>query len=293
MLFFGDSGTGSEDQLMVGRGMAEQCTRLGGCDLALVLGDNIYPRGVKKRTCDDPDFRFLDRFELAYQELGRTDMWMVPGNHDWLREGSVDCEVNYTRVSPRWRMPAHDFSVPLLPDWLHIYGLDTTSIAQKRDTGQTGRAIDALCETQGWRLLVGHHPIFSSGRHTSRKGIDPVLSVALVGPVIEACSVQFYLSGHEHHQELLSSAHFEQVVQGAAAKLRPPTNPPHPSVGATPVLPAAETLGFGIIEVDPGSLTIRFFGCGSGSGCREHACRRYDATEFDTAEPRSKDCTIR
>ena len=46
LLVFGDSGTGRPAQKRVAEAMAQVC-RERSCDAALVLGDLIYPRGVK------------------------------------------------------------------------------------------------------------------------------------------------------------------------------------------------------------------------------------------------------
>ncbi|MGH8370725.1 MAG: metallophosphoesterase, partial [Gammaproteobacteria bacterium] len=51
---FGDAGTGTARQAALGRAMARVCADRG-CDLALELGDNFYPRGVL--SSDDPQFQ--------------------------------------------------------------------------------------------------------------------------------------------------------------------------------------------------------------------------------------------
>ena len=67
-------------------------------------------------------------FEVPYERFGRLDFWMVPGNHDWARPGLVDTEVRYSDRSERWRMLSHDYPIPRLPDWIHIYALDTNKL---------------------------------------------------------------------------------------------------------------------------------------------------------------------
>ena len=70
ILLFGDSGSGTEIQLRVGLAMAEACERHGGCDLALVAGDLLY-------DASNGEAAFDERFEVAYEPLGRLDFWMV------------------------------------------------------------------------------------------------------------------------------------------------------------------------------------------------------------------------
>ena len=100
-LVFGDAGSGSDDQLELGRRMAEIC-REAGCDLALMLGDNFYERGVDAPREGRWDPAFDTKFEEPYAGLGRLDMWAVAGNHDWYKgRESIDTQIAYTERSER------------------------------------------------------------------------------------------------------------------------------------------------------------------------------------------------
>jgi hypothetical protein len=289
LLVFGDSGTGDETQRRAGRLMARVCRELGGCDLALTTGDNVYPAGVRPARNGTPDRRFHERFERAYEPLGRLDFWMIPGNHDWYTRGSVDAQVRYGRSSLRWRMPSHDYAVPLLPPWLHVYGLDTTALARGRDDAQLERAAEALCGGAGWRLLVGHHPVYSSGRHSDARGADPRMESRLV-PLIERCAVQLYLAGHDHHQEHVRAPAFDQIVEGAAARPRGLGRPKRWTAGVGSLV-AADRLGFAILEVDPERLRVRLFGEAADGGSRELHCQVLRLDRFADARRRADDCS--
>ena len=219
VLVFGDSGTGSEDQYAVGGHMAEVCGRLG-CDIALMLGDNFYWNGVREPRGDDWDEKFERRFEAPYGDLDAIKFWAVAGNHDWYRgRRSVDTEIAYSRRSERWRMPSYDYAIPGLPDWLRIYALDTVILQKEVDIGQVERAEQWLCEAPGWRVLMGHHAVYSSGQHGGRDGRIPFME-RLVGPTIDRCGVQLLLSGHDHHQEHVSIGDFEQIVTATEQQRR-------------------------------------------------------------------------
>lgn len=269
-LIFGDSGVGRPGQQHVGDAMHEIC-RERGCHFGLLLGDNIYPRGV---TSTD-DSKFETHFERPYRGFGPFDIWVVPGNHDWQKPQSVQAQIDYTALSERWRMPHHHFAVPLLPDWLHLYGLDTTvmhdlegerdpqkraALTASRDE-QVAGARAALCGRSGWRLLAGHHPVYSGGYHgreQPQRGLHRAIERALVEPLISACRVQMYFSGHEHHQEHIHAAGFEQIVQGAAgAELRRVDRLDGP--GRTQAFGRAEH-GFGLVTATPDTLVVEFFG---------------------------------
>jgi tartrate-resistant acid phosphatase type 5 len=252
-LIIGDTGRGNQTQKDVGDAMDKVCVqrRPVGCDFALVAGDLIYGKGVHDK--DDP--QFVSKFEEPFAALEGLPMWSVPGNHDWQQENSVQGQIDRSRHTgrdiPRWLMPFNHYSVPGLPAWLTVYGLDTTIIhdlhgAQGADLDsltlasrlEVEAAKTALCGRAGWRLLFGHHPVYSSGPHGQEmdganasqkgfKGLAPVIHRELIAPLITACKVQVYLAGHDHHQEWLHSTkeNFYQVIQGAVAEVRAANGP--------------------------------------------------------------------
>jgi len=277
---FGDGGTGTARQRRIGKAMAATCRERGGCDFALVAGDLIYGH----RNLESA---FEEKFERAYEPLGRLDFWVVAGNHDWKVRGLVEAELRYSDHSPRWRMPSHDYAVPLLPEWLRIYGLDTTKLEYEYDDGQLERAREELCEGSGWRLLLGHHPVYSSGYHANSSGELPGIKT-LLEPLIEACGVQLYLSGHDHHQEHITAPGFDQIVQGAAAQLRRVYRPRNRD-REVQQLAAASSLGFALIEVTGEQLTLLFFRENDG-GVQAFHCRVFELAEFEDPQARSRSC---
>jgi hypothetical protein len=293
-LVFGDGGTGKNGQRRVGRDMATVCREHGGCDFALMAGDLIYRSGVgPPRTSSDGkpvhDPQFSEKFEIPYELLGRLDFWAVPGNHDWRTAQSVDNEVLYTYASERWRMPAHDYAVPDLPEWIHIYGLATTKLYHGITSGQIERARADLCGKDGWRLLLGHHPVYSSGKHADERGTIGEVRQALLEPLIEPCGVQFYFAGHDHHQEHLSAGSFEQIIQGAAGRPRKVRRVASRADGVRQ-LGASDRLGFALVRATPTTLEIRFFGHAGDPPPEEIHCRKFELSEFDSWGARSSTC---
>jgi hypothetical protein len=285
-LVFGDFGSASEAQIGLGKAMKSQCDADGGCDFALVVGDNIYNSGPRS----DADFE--KKFESPYQDFGRLDFWMLPGNHDWSGEGSVQREIDHTSKSDRWRMPFNHFAVPDLPPWVHIYGFDTT-IFEKSYNGdsaslnlnkdlQLQAARRELCGKTGWRLAFGHHAIYSGGEHGApsgfvyklkrlvqiekRKNSPPGIleeQQAILEPFIRECRIQVYFSGHDHNQELIDANGFLQVVQGAGGKgLRDVKDT---SAGGRKSVVRASEHGFAIVDLTPERMRMRFFECGTKS----------------------------
>jgi tartrate-resistant acid phosphatase type 5 len=270
-LILGDPGRGNDHQYRVGRLMRDACakrTSAGRCDFALITGDLIYNNGVS--GVDDP--RFASKFERPFEPLGDLPFWVVPGNHDWHRAGSVQAQIDYTAKSPRWRMPANHYAVPSLPGWLHIYGLDTTVIEDTRHSAhregrlaETRKQLEAakqdLCGKPGWRVLLGHHPVYSSGQHARSRGPrgqSPEMAEHLLGGVIQPCAVQVYFAGHDHHQEHVRAAGFDQFVQGSAAEVRRDivrvALPDVQTVFAEPLY------GFALATATPRSMRIELYG---------------------------------
>lgn len=292
-LVFGDSGTGKAEQYEVGRRMAEECRARGGCDFSLMLGDNFYGGDLRPAHERDGalvfDRKFAERFEKPYEPIGAIDFWAWPGNHDWGSRAEIETQIAYTSHSPRWRMPALDYAVPLLPAWLRIYGLDTSSLTRGRDPSQIERARAALCGGDGWKILAGHYPVYGSGWHGNSRGEYPKAGEPLLEPLIERCGVQFYLSGHEHQQEHLTAPAFEQIVQGAAGKLREVRSVERRPPGVEQ-LAAASLYGFGLVEATADSLEIRFYGYSATRPWSAWHCRSYRLADFADRERRSHDC---
>jgi hypothetical protein len=262
VLVFGDSGSGSKDQYEVGRRMAQACAARR-CDLALMLGDNFYNNGVHPPRNGVWDKAFERKFEEPYAQLGDLQFWAVAGNHDWHGgRDSVDTEVAYSRHSARWRMPAYDYAVPDLPDWLHIYALDTVVLLADVDIGQRERARAALCGAPGWRIVMGHHPIYSTGPHAGPSGENADARDALL-PLFTECGVDLYLAGHEHHQEHLQAGDLHQIVEGAAGKLRNVSK--RVSITPSRQLFGASRFGFAILEISPQAIAVEFFGYPAGN----------------------------
>jgi len=247
----------------------------GGCDFALVTGDLIYNTGV--RGVNDP--KFSSHFEVPFEKLRQLPMWSVPGNHDWYRPGSVQAEINYTTAKTGWRMPFNHFAVPGLPEWLHIYGLDT-AIADDLNRGNSEQKAvlselvelqrqavrETLCAKPGWRFLFGHHPIYSSGQHGRDDGPDgvaPGIREALEG-IIQDCKVQAYFAGHDHLQEHLVAepGPFHQIIQGAASEVRK-SDRPFTLPGTLPKVERtflARKFGFALVTVSRQAAEVEFYG---------------------------------
>ena len=71
----------------------------------LALGDNFYDNGVQ--SVDDPQWK--TSFENIYTAPVLQRPWQVViGNHDY--RTNVQAQIDYTKLSKRWRLPARNYS---------------------------------------------------------------------------------------------------------------------------------------------------------------------------------------
>ncbi|GGB59359.1 metallophosphoesterase [Deinococcus soli (ex Cha et al. 2016)] len=225
VLVMGDQGTGTEVQRRVAAAMQEVCAQEG-CDLGVALGDNFYPAGPK----DLNSLLFRERFADVYGPLG-VPFLVVPGNHDesWLVGGDgadargADVQVAYSRVNPQWVMPARTYRAPV-GTLAEFFGVDTAPLAAYlpglRPAERPGGAWDVAqrawlsgaVRTSGarWRLVLGHHPLFSNGAHGNAGAYDRFPFAFQQGGAVRdlyasVCGeADLLLSGHVHALEVFT-----------------------------------------------------------------------------------------
>ena len=140
------------------------------------VGDNFYPKGVS--GIDDPAWN--ESFEHVYTSPELQCPWyVVLGNHD--HHGSIAAQIEYSSRSKRWVMLAEYYkrteSVAPGSD-IDLFFLDTEPIASppsiftrlwkgEADPEEQVEWLDRELSTSKarWKIVVGHHPIVSVGRH--------------------------------------------------------------------------------------------------------------------------------
>lgn len=153
-----------------------------GSRFVISAGDNFYESGVQSVT----DTQWKTSFEDVYTAPSlQTPWYTVLGNHD--HRGSAQAQVDYSRVSPRWRMPSRYYAVSGAQHGaphLDLFFLDTTALVagygpasppalQRAATAQLDWLDAELGRSRAaWKLVVGHHPVHSGG---SQHGDTPAL----------------------------------------------------------------------------------------------------------------------
>jgi acid phosphatase len=186
-----------------------------GARFVISTGDNFYPAGVQSAE----DAQWVTNFEDVYNASALMIPWYVTlGNHD--HRGNVSAQVDYT--SSRWRLFANYYKhTELLADGSRadFFHLDTTPIKDRvsvedKQLGWLERELAA--SSAAWKLIIGHHPIYSGGTH----GNTPAL-IASLKPLFERFGVQAYLNGHDHALEHVVVGKIHYLTSGAGAVPRP------------------------------------------------------------------------
>ena len=235
VLAFGDFGDGSADQKRVAAAMSAYHEGRP-FDFALTLGDNFYSIGMESPE----DARWKTWWSDLYDPLG-IKFYATLGNHDWGQPNSPAAEILYTQRSESWRMPAAYYTFTAGP--AQFFALDTDVMSEKQLLWLTA-ALDA--SPAKWKIVYGHHPIYSHGQHEdSNTKIEQLL------PVLRG-RAQIYLAGHDHDMQHLQpegSLHF--FIAGSGGKLRPIEPGPRS-------LFAKSAHGFAVLEISAGSVAVAF-----------------------------------
>jgi tartrate-resistant acid phosphatase type 5 len=230
-IIFGDWGrSGRSHQRDVANEMG-LAANAGGIDFIISTGDNFQVKGV--RSTGDPLWK--TNFETIYTRKSLLKPWYpVLGNHDYL--GSPRAEIDYSKMSRRWHMPARYWALhKKLRDSTAIdfFFLDTSPFQKqyrrdkrygdltKQDTLRQLIWLDSVlaASTAQWKFVVGHHPVYSGGMH------DPDLEdmAPRFADMFSRHGVDAYFAGHDHDFEHIrqNGSSVNYFVVGTGSQVRP------------------------------------------------------------------------
>ncbi len=259
-LAIGDQGTGRSGQQDVAEGMGKKAAA-DSVSFVLLLGDNFYATGVASVT----DKQWETKFEKMYSHASlQVPFYAVLGNHDYY--SNPQAEVEYTNNSTRWKMPARYYTFDYAVDdtsRVQFFCLDTTPLDAERveeiEEGQTIDSVDFRTQTKWveeqlqkssarWKIVIGHHALYSGGVHGDNKGM-----IERLEPLFVKNGVDLYLAGHDHHLEMkkpVKGVHY--VVSGGGGTHRSVTWQEN-------TLYAATNMGFNWFRLSATELVIEFF----------------------------------
>ncbi|MBK9170533.1 MAG: metallophosphoesterase [Bryobacterales bacterium] len=212
--------------------------------LGVTLGDNFYPRGVK--SVDDPKWTRI--WEDLYARFGIV-FYAALGNHDY--KGNEQAQIDYAARSRSWEMPARYYTYAAGP--ARFLALDTT---EWDDAQRAWLDRELASKPAPWRIVYGHHPVFTYGRHRRGKQVARMERELL--PLLARHGVRLYLSGHDHDFQHLREAGIDFFIcGGGGTKLRKARSGPR-------TVFAASQHGFCEVEAGPEALDVRIFNTASG-----------------------------
>uniref|UniRef100_A0A453B178 Purple acid phosphatase n=1 Tax=Aegilops tauschii subsp. strangulata TaxID=200361 RepID=A0A453B178_AEGTS len=185
-------------------------------DFVISTGDNFYSDGLTGVN----DMAFEDSFTGIYTAKSLQKPWYtVLGNHDYRGDALAQTSPVLAKVDRRWICIK---SFILNAEIADFFFVDTTPFVLKywtnpgnstydwrgvapRDTYITNllKDVEALLRQSRapWKIVVGHHPIRTAGKHGDTEEL-----VQLLLPMLKANGVDLYVNGHDHCLEQISSS---------------------------------------------------------------------------------------
>jgi predicted phosphodiesterase len=176
-----DTGAGDRNQYDVAKAM-EQYYSQHPFKLVTLAGDNIYTNGEMARI--------NTVFAEPYAKLLKNGVKFraALGNHD-IRYENGDRQVEYADFNMQGRY--YTFT----ENSVQFFVLDTNTNADWET--QLPWLEKSLSESKAaWKIVYGHHQIYSSGVYNVDEN-----AVARLSPVFKKYGVQLYINGHEHSYE--------------------------------------------------------------------------------------------
>lgn len=251
---------GEPHQRIVGQAMGNLADHIGS-RFTLALGDNFYESGVQ--SIDDPLWK--QSFEDVYIAPSLQHRWYaILGNHDY--KGNPQAQLDYAQHSRRWTMPARYYVIrgdqigvsnadlfmidttPLLSGYQKKADADLYHVRDQDPRAQYAWLDKALGQSRAdWKIVFGHHPVFSGGQH----GDSDDLIVNLL-PILKRHGVQAYICGHDHDMQHIHKTGMHFVATGCGSTVRPVG-----SVEGTRF--AASRSGLSLWRLGPDQLDFAFY----------------------------------
>eukprot|EP00850_Spirogloea_muscicola_P003518 SM000014S00306 [mRNA] locus=s14:677708:680767:+ [translate_table: standard] len=278
-LVVGDWGRqGMFNQSLIAKQMGIVADKLG-IQFVISTGDNFYERGLK--SLHDPLFK--ESFSDIYTASSLQTLWYaVLGNHDYRGDPKVQMDPKLRIQDRRWFCQRSyqlsrtlcsvdqagdctesvDFffidTNPFVPEyWAKGAGFDFSDFLPQEQQQQS--QIMALSSLLGasnatWKIVVGHHPVYSLGEHGNTSEL-----VRLLEPVLEEHQVDLYVNGHDHCMQHIKrddgSVHY--LVSGGGSKAFRTVFHPVPEDGFKY---GFEGQGFAAVSMAPRAVHVAYYG---------------------------------
>ena len=192
IMAIGDFGTGKKEQRLVAQQMEATCIQEQ-TQAILLLGDNIYPKGVTSTS--DPNWEAKIESVLRSPCLSQLKRYALLGNHDYY--GKPEAQIDYSYQSSTWVMPNRFYQVDFGP-LLRLVIVDTNiaDVCLFDNRCSLSFARHAIEQSKAeWTISAGHHPISSA---KSKHKTPPVMAWFMKRSL---CNSDLYLSGHKRQRK--------------------------------------------------------------------------------------------
>lgn len=215
-------------------------------DAIVLTGDTFYPCGV--RSADDSRWSLVEpltQFDIP--------LFAVLGNHDYCGSSRPAAQVEATGKLRNWRMPARHYV--LRSPHAELLFLDTTPAVRGEEDLEKIFDDAFKQEKRRWRIVIGHHPILSSGWH-GHFPRDEVRRMRELRPTLYKHGVDLYICGHDHHVELIRDR-ILYLVSGSGSRPIPPIRLRPHTIFPNEI--RREPLGSVIVEISEVAIRFRMY----------------------------------
>lgn len=250
--------SGSNNQRKVATEMSE-ISKLVGINFILTCGDNFQIAGVD--SVNDPLWKI--NYESVYLNDSSLLVPWYPalGNHDCM--GEPDAQVEYSKTSKYWKMPARYYSFVEKADSkdsVRFIVLDTQGLIQEYQNLSDKNNYETIAQyswlkellsaaKEKWIIVTGHHPVFSASIYHG----DTDEMKEIVKPLFNLYKVDFYICGHDHDFEHAreQGENTDYIVTGTGG------NPRYISRNKRTIY-SMSTLGFTYLSISENSVRLYF-----------------------------------
>jgi tartrate-resistant acid phosphatase type 5 len=193
------------------RQTARRLLKRGRTDFTILLGDNFYPVGVS--SVEDEQFTLFDTFRESSRNF-----FVIPGNHDYLTQNSVESEMAYH--DEKWVFPSkfHAHRIPVGESGFQICLILLDSIDFTSGQIQWLENQLSACSGKGiFRVVAGHYPVFTTGVYANDKKVSAFRDK--INPILINHNVHVYLAGHEHQMQALRKDGIHYLIAGSPAEI--------------------------------------------------------------------------
>jgi tartrate-resistant acid phosphatase type 5 len=202
-----------------------------GSSFTLALGDNFYSSGVE--NVQDP--HWVESFESVYTAPSLQSRWYaILGNHDY--RGNPQAQIDYSHHSRRWTMrgryyvlngtslgaPYADLFFIDTPPLISGYRNEPVATAKHHVHDQDPQAQYAWLDAElgkskaPWKIVFGHHPVYSGGEHGDSKDL-----IANLLPILKRHQIKVYICGHDHGMQHIERDGIHFILTGCGSTVRP------------------------------------------------------------------------